>query len=123
MEFRRLTEADVPAYLQSIPAMRERFSDFDDLEVTEVGDGNLNFVYLVSNRRQPSETVVLKQAVPYLRVVGESWPLTRHRMDIETAALRHFRALWPQHVPEVFHGDEQPCEREGDDHEHRARFE
>lgn len=62
MEFRRLTEADVPAYLQSIPAMRERFSDFDDLEVTEVGDGNLNFVYLVSNRRQPSETVVLKQA-------------------------------------------------------------
>lgn len=105
MEFRRLTEADVPAYLQSIPAMRERFSDFDDLEVTEVGDGNLNFVYLVSNRRQPSETVVLKQAVPYLRVVGESWPLTRHRMDIETAALRHFRALCPQHVPEVFHGD------------------
>jgi 5-methylthioribose kinase len=105
MEFRRLTEADVPAYLQSIPVMRERFSAFDDLEVTEVGDGNLNFVYLVSNRRQPSETVVLKQAVPYLRVVGESWPLTRHRMDIETAALRHFRALCPQHVPEVFHGD------------------
>jgi 5-methylthioribose kinase len=62
-------------------------------------------VYLVTNRQQPAETVVLKQAVPYLRIVGESWPLTRHRMDIETAALRHFRALCPEHVPEVFHAD------------------
>lgn len=105
MEFHRLTEAEIPAYLQTVPAMRARFSAFDDLEVSEVGDGNLNFVFLVSNRRNPHETVVLKQAVPYLRVVGQSWPLTRHRMDIETAALRHFRALCPQHVPEVFHAD------------------
>lgn len=105
MEFRRLTEAEVPAYLQNVSAMRALFSDFDDLEVSEVGDGNLNFVFLISNRRDPTQTVVLKQAVPYLRVVGESWPLTRHRMDIETAALRHFRALCPQHVPEVFHAD------------------
>ena len=105
MEFRRLTEAEIPGYLQDVPAMQARFSDFDDLDVSEVGDGNLNFVFLVSHRRDPQQTVVVKQAVPYLRVVGQSWPLTRHRMDIETAALRHFRALCPQHVPEVFHAD------------------
>ena len=105
MDFRRLTEADVPGYLQSLPVMHAHFTAFDTLDVVEVGDGNLNYVYLVSNRHRPDETVVLKQAVPYLRVVGESWPLTRHRMDIETAALRHFRALCPQHVPEVFHAD------------------
>src|SRR5689334_11352909 len=105
MEFSRLTEADVPSYLQSLPMLRTRFSSFDALEVTEVGDGNLNFVYLVTNRRQPDETLVLKQAVPYLRVVGESWPLTRHRMRIEIAALRHFRELCPEHVPEVYHAD------------------
>jgi hypothetical protein len=61
--------------------MQERFSTFDDMQVSEVGDGNLNYVYLVSNRLQPLETVVLKQAVPYLRVVGESWPLTRFKTD------------------------------------------
>jgi 5-methylthioribose kinase len=105
IEFSRLTEADIPRYLQSVPAMRERFSAFDALEVAEVGDGNLNFVYLVTNRHRPEETVVLKQAVPYLRLAGESWPLTRHRMNIETAALQHFRGLCPQHVPEVFHSD------------------
>ena len=105
MDFSRLTEADVPSYLQSQPAMHAHFSSFTALEVIEVGDGNLNFVYLVTNRQRPNETVVLKQAVPYLRVVGESWPLTRHRMAIEIAALQHFRALCPQHVPEVLHAD------------------
>jgi len=105
MEFSRLTEAAVPSYLRSLPAMGEHFSSFDALAVVEVGDGNLNYVYLVTNRRQPAETVVLKQAVPYLRVVGESWPLTRHRMRIEIAALQHFRTLCPRHVPEVFHAD------------------
>jgi len=38
MEFSRLTEADVPSCLQSLPALRERFSAFD---VVEAGDGNL----------------------------------------------------------------------------------
>jgi 5-methylthioribose kinase len=105
MEFSRLTEAAMPNYLQSVPAMCARFSSFAALEVIEVGDGNLNYVYLVTNRQQPGETVVLKQAVPYLRVVGESWPLTRHRMRIEIAALQHFRKLCPEYVPEVFHAD------------------
>jgi len=105
MEFSRLTEAAVPDYLQALPAMHARFSSFAALDVVEVGDGNLNYVYLVTNRLVPTETVVLKQAVPYLRVVGESWPLTRHRMNIEIAALRHFRSLCPEHVPEVLHAD------------------
>ena len=50
MEFSRLTEAAVPSYLHSLPAMGERFSSFDALEVVEVGDGNLNYVYLVTNQ-------------------------------------------------------------------------
>jgi 5-methylthioribose kinase len=106
MEFSRLVEVEVPDYLRSLPTMQERFSAFDHLDVTEVGDGNLNYVYLVTNRQRPDETVVLKQAVPYLRVAGEAWPLTRHRMNIEIAALQHFRRLCPEHVPEVFHADQ-----------------
>lgn len=45
------------------------------LTATEVGDGNLNQVFIVANAA--GERVVLKQALPYLRVAGESWPLTR----------------------------------------------
>jgi len=71
----------------------------------EVGDGNLNLVYFVSSRSQPARSVVVKQALPYLRLVGEGWPLTRHRSDREANALQQFGALCPQHVPEVFHAD------------------
>lgn len=105
--FHALTADSVPAYLAGVPAMREHFTDFDALDVAEVGDGNLNYVYLVTQRGQPQRTVVLKQALPYLRVVGESWPLTRHRMDVEVRALREFGALCPQHVPRVFHASSE----------------
>ena len=103
MDFYPLTASNLAGYLASVPAMRERFTGFDNLDVCEVGDGNLNFVYVVTDCNAPAETVVVKQALPYLRVAGEGWPLTRHRMDTEVAALRCFGALCPEHVPEVFH--------------------
>jgi hypothetical protein len=40
----------------------------------EVGDGNINFVYIVEG---PSGCICVKQALPYVRIVGESWPLTQ----------------------------------------------
>ena len=102
MAYRQLTEATLASYLSGLPAIRARFSSFDDLDIQEVGDGNLNFVFLVSNSRNRDETVVVKQAVPFLRIVGESWPLSRHRMDREIAALEVQRTLCPDHVPEIY---------------------
>lgn len=72
------------------------------LDVKEVGDGNLNFVYLVSG---PGGCVVVKQALPYVRCVGESWPLTLQRATFEANALLEERRLCPEFVPEVYHFD------------------
>ena len=44
------------------------------LAVREVGDGNINFVYILEG---PAGALCLKQALPYVRVVGEDWPLTQ----------------------------------------------
>ena len=77
MEYRQLSPETVPGFLKDIPSVQHIFSDLDDLEVEEVGDGNLNFVYKVRQRKNPKQTVVIKQAVPFLRIVGESWPLSR----------------------------------------------
>ena len=44
----------------------------DGWNVEEVGDGNLNLVFLV---RGPDSGFAVKQALPYVRLVGESWPL------------------------------------------------
>ena len=103
MAYRQLDEQTVAGFLSGIPEMSGRFSSFEHLDVSEVGDGNLNYVYLITNRDLPDETVVVKQAVPFLRIVGESWPLSRHRMDFEIAALRLQGALCPDHVPEIFY--------------------
>ena len=102
MAYRQLTESSVAAYLAGLPEMEGRFSSFDDLEVREVGDGNLNYVYIVTNRAKADETVAVKQAVPFLRIVGKSWPLSRHRMDFEIAALKRQYEFCPEHVPAIY---------------------
>ena len=70
-----------------------------DWKINEVGDGNLNLVFIV---RGPSGGLVVKQSLPYLRLVGESWPLPLNRAFFEAEALA---AQWkhaPNLVPQVF---------------------
>lgn len=43
------------------------------MQVREVGDGNINFVYIVEG---PSGALVLKQGLPYIRIAHD-WPLTQ----------------------------------------------
>lgn len=103
MAYEILTTDSIPEYLQSLESMLSVFSNFDSLEIEEVGDGNLNYVFLISNREKPDETVALKQAVPYLRVVGESYPLSRERMRFEIQALVKQKELCPQLVPTIYY--------------------
>ena len=107
MAYKQLTEGIVVDYLKTLDSMKKIFSSFDDLDVKEVGDGNLNYVYIIANKKNPEETVVLKQAVPFLRVVGESWPLDIERMNFEVAALKKEYELCPELVPEVYHSDSE----------------
>ena len=67
----------------------------------EVGDGNINFVYIVSCGAT-NKAVVVKQGLPYVRVVGESWPLTQERVRYEADALQRAFGYCNEHVPEVF---------------------
>ena len=70
----------------------------DDWSVKEVGDGNINFVFIIEG---PAGALVLKQALPYVRCVGEAWPLSAERARFEAAALRAERSCCPTHVPAV----------------------
>ena len=53
--------------------------------------------------------MIIKQSVPYLRCVGESWPLAKNRMLFEIAALKKFSDLVPNHVPAIYHADREMC--------------
>ncbi|KAM0923682.1 hypothetical protein ACQ4PT_005362 [Festuca glaucescens] len=101
--FRPLDETSLVAYIRATPALAASLGGrVDALEVKEVGDGNLNFVYIVLS---DAGSVVVKQALPYIRCVGDSWPMTRERAYFEASALQEHGRLCPDHVPEVYHFD------------------
>lgn len=74
-----------------------------DWRVDEVGDGNLNLVFIV---RGPAGSLVAKQALPYVRLVGESWPLPLKRAFFEHEALTTQIACAPDLLPAVHHYDD-----------------
>jgi 5-methylthioribose kinase len=107
MPYKALDAEGVVEYIQSRPSMSKFFPDRARPSVCEVGDGNLNMVFIVRNQDKARRNVVLKQALPYLRIAGESWPLTRERMRFETQALLKYNELAPGLVPEVYDHDEE----------------
>jgi 5-methylthioribose kinase len=72
-------------------------------KVREVGDGNLNLVFIVEGA---GGTAVVKQALPYVRLVGDSWPLPLKRSFFEYHALTRQEARAPGSVPAIYHFDE-----------------
>src|SRR5579872_3528757 len=70
--------------------------------VREVGDGNLNLVFIVEGE---AGGVVVKQALPYVRLVGDSWPLPLERSWFEYSALTEQARYAPRLTPRIFHFD------------------
>ncbi|ESR36156.1 methylthioribose kinase [Citrus sinensis] len=102
-EFRPLDDKSLLEYIKATPSLSSKIGNkFDDLTIKEVGDGNLNFVYIVVGT---SGSFVIKQALPYVRCIGESWPMTKERAYFEALALKEHGKLCPDHVPEVYHFD------------------
>lgn len=104
----RVLDADsLPGYLRGLPDVVKILGSVGDLIIEEIGDGNLNYVYKVSSKDLPDNSIILKQAVPYLRMAGEGWPLSRDRMKFEIRALNLYSELSPGYVPKVYHSDEE----------------
>ncbi|BET97357.1 S-methyl-5-thioribose kinase [Xenorhabdus taiwanensis] len=73
-------------------------------QIQEVGDGNLNLVFIVSGKEK---TIVVKQALPYVRAAGESWPLSPVRAHFEYHALIEEKKVAKEYVPDVYFYDEK----------------
>ncbi|MFG6496882.1 S-methyl-5-thioribose kinase [Fictibacillus sp. UD] len=76
----------------------------NSLSVKEIGDGNLNLVFHIENP-ESKKALIVKQALPYAKVVGESWPLTLDRARIESEALLKEAESVPHLVPKVYYSD------------------
>ncbi len=119
-----LTADTVPAYVASRPALAARIDHVT--EVREIGDGNLNLVFVVSgtgpgvrsgvgsgNRSSTGPgpdggavpaSLVLKQSLPYVRA-DPSWPMTPERNHAEARALAVHGPLAPDAVPALYDTD------------------
>jgi 5-methylthioribose kinase len=103
--FVALSVDSLPARLGALGALNNRVGlDSSKWAVREVGDGNLNLVFVVEG---PQGAAVVKQALPYVRLVGDSWPLPLKRSYFEFHALTRFAKRDPGMVPEIYHFDEE----------------
>jgi len=100
-----LTPESLPARLSTLESVSSRLgTDHTQWSVSEIGDGNLNLVFIVSGG---NDSVIVKQALPYVRLVGDSWPLPLYRAFYENCALTRQASRTSNAVPDVFHFDEQ----------------
>ena len=74
--------------------------DTSKWNIDEVGDGNLNLVYTVSS---DSGNIIIKQALPYVRLVGDSWPLPLSRSFYEHEVLVRQAKRDPGSVPVIYY--------------------
>lgn len=106
MNYKVLDSKSVIEYISNVKEIVNFFGG-DEIKVDEIGDGNLNYVYKLSSIQNPQKALILKQAVPYLRCVGEEFPLSRDRMTYEIRALQKFYAIFPSFVPHIYHSSEE----------------
>lgn len=100
-QYRTFTAADAVEYARQFGGVSDPSSLIDS---EEVGDGNLNLVFKIFDRSGVSR-VIIKQALPYVRCVGESWPLTLDRARIEAEVLRIHGHYCPDYTVKILHYD------------------
>jgi 5-methylthioribose kinase len=69
-----------------------------------VGDGNLNLVFIVDG---PDGSVCVKQALPYVRAAGSSWPMSLERAFFENSYYVSVAPYVGELIPKIYHYDSE----------------
>lgn len=101
--YHALDNHTVRDFLEKLPEMRAKLGGSkEQWAVEEVGDGNLNLVFLVDGS---DGSVCVKQSLPYVRAAGESWPLPLDRAFFEQSYYRAIGSHVEGLVPRFYHYD------------------
>jgi 5-methylthioribose kinase len=102
-QYRVLDAAGVSDWLAADPGLCDHLGGAPaSWRVRDVADGNLNSVFLVDGL---SGGVCVKQALPYVRVAGESWPLDVDRARYEAAYFARVAPFVGRVAPEIYRFD------------------
>ncbi|QDP41346.1 S-methyl-5-thioribose kinase [Radiobacillus deserti] len=83
------------------------FSTNSILHCQEIGDGNMNYIFRIQDQEKLGNSYIVKQALPFMRSVGPSWPLTAERIKVEYDALKKLHTICPNAVPETYYFNEE----------------
>ncbi len=97
-QYKEMTNDSVISYVKKLGI----FSEESVLESKEIGDGNLNYVFRIVDKKN-NKSIIIKQALPYLKVAGSGWKLTLDRNRIEADAMKLQDKVSPGFVPKVYH--------------------
>lgn len=103
-DYEFLNKDNISEYLSSKKVFANLIDAKNLVEFKEVGDGNLNLVFIMKDSL--GKGIVLKQALPYVRLVGPDWPMTpsRARIEFETSVIHSQFAN--NLVPEIYDYDQ-----------------
>ena len=82
------------------------FENIEDIKVSEIGDGNINYVFRAEDIKS-KKSIVIKQADKLLRSSGR--PLDVDRNRIEAEVLKFYGEVASDYVPKVYYYDEVMC--------------
>jgi 5-methylthioribose kinase len=101
--YRPLDATSLVAQLAGMNGLRALLgSRPEDWQVREVGDGNLNLVFIVDG---PTGSVCVKQALPYVRAAGPSWPIPLERAYFEHSYYVAVAPFVGNLIPKIYHYD------------------
>jgi 5-methylthioribose kinase len=92
------TADDVTAYLAGQGLLGRLAASADQVEVDEVTAGNMNRVFVA---RGPLGSLAVKQAPPWVQVVGPEWPVDPSRIASEARTYERLAARVPESIPTI----------------------
>lgn len=95
-----MNKEDVEEYLKKVV---KYFDLDDDLEIYEIGDGNINYVFRAISKKN-NKSIVVKQADKYLRSSGRELDVYRNKIEAEILKIEY--ELAPNLVPKIYYYDE-----------------
>lgn len=99
-----MTVEDIARYVAA-QSVLGKVLKHDRYDVYEIGGGNLNFIFRVQG--VSGNSLIIKHAPPYLRMLGETFALTQERICAEMHTMRYFQTIAPSYVPHVYLCDEE----------------
>ena len=103
--YQPLEVSTIKNFIENSDKIKNIIGDTKEIEIKEVGDGNLNLVFFVESKKN---SICIKQPLPYLRVLKD-WPLTLKRSYYESEYMNINSNHVADLMPKIYDFDPELC--------------